>query len=325
MLRCRICDHSGIAARFLVREMMFGFGDGFEYCQCSRCGGLNLAQPPDDISKYYPPEYYSYARPNPNGLLKRFLKRHWARSTLGSIDPLGVLLRWRYGIPPELRWVVPTGVKFDDAVLDVGCGAGHLLYWLAGAGFSNLTGIDPFVPGDLQQGKGLRILREAIADHGGLYDFIILNHSLEHTDDPVETLRHVRRLLRSGRLAMVRLPLADSHACRAYGPNWVAFDAPRHFFLPTEEGIGILANRAGLAVTTVTRDSTALQFWGSEQYKQGIPLCDMRSYGVNPQLAPFSADDIRTFELKASQLNTAGDGDQACFYLRSTESRLTAR
>lgn len=325
MSRCRVCDREESDARFSVREMMFGLREQFEYYQCSACGSLNIAEPPENLGRYYPSQYYSFAAPNENGPLKRFLKRHLARSALGGVDVLGALLCRRYGVREELRWLLPTGVGFDSPILDVGCGAGHFLYWLWGAGFCNLTGIDPFLPRETTPRQGLRILKEDLANHEGEYDLVMLNHSLEHVENPASTLRHVRRLLRPGHFAIVRLPLADSNAWRTYGVDWVALDAPRHLFIPTEEGIGLLADRAGLAVSKAIRDSTALQFWGSEQYRRDVPLRDGHSYAVNPSLAPFSTDEIHAFERMADERNAIGDGDQACFYLRRTEDSVALR
>ncbi len=36
-------------------------------------------------------------------------------------------------------------IKFRDRILDVGCGNGSLLAQLLKIGFTNLTGVDPFI------------------------------------------------------------------------------------------------------------------------------------------------------------------------------------
>src|SRR5690606_13797018 len=164
---------------------------------------------------------------------------------------------------------------------------------------------------------GLRLLRRGIEEMEGEaeFDLVMLHHSFEHMPDPAETLRHVHRLLKPGRAALVRIPVADSWAWRHYGADWVQLDAPRHLFLHTRRSIALLAARAGLEVERVVHDSTAFQFWGSEQYREGIPLRHARSYARNPSGSAFTAAEIREFEQRAAELNARGEGDQAAFYL----------
>ena len=68
----------------------------------------------------------------------------------------------------------------------------------------------------------------------------------------------------------------------------------------------MLVERASLQIDQVVHDSTAFQFWGSEQYRQGIPLRDERSYAVNPGGAKFAKEDMEQFELMAARLNAKG-------------------
>jgi hypothetical protein len=136
-------------------------------------------------------------------------------------------------------------------------------------------------------------------------------------DEPLSVLERIRGLLNEGGTVLIRIPVASSEAFEVYGRDWVALDAPRHFFLHTRASMDLLARRAGLEVARVVYDSTAFQFWGSEQYRKDIPLRDPRSYDTDPAQSIFTRSDIAAFEARARELNTAGRGDQACFYLRA--------
>jgi 2-polyprenyl-3-methyl-5-hydroxy-6-metoxy-1,4-benzoquinol methylase len=316
MHNCRICNSSGDHPRFRVREMMFGLRETFEYFQCIACGCLQISEPPADLAKYYPDHYYSFTQAPRSTAFKRYFKRRWAAHILGKPNLVGRLVQKRHGVPAVFGWLTRAGVDFDQPILDVGCGGGQFLQSLQSLGFRNLTGVDPYVARDIHFQNGVRIWKRTLEQIDGTFRFIILNHSFEHMDDPHGAVRHIHRLLGSGCLALLRLPIAGGYAWRTYGTDWVQLDAPRHLFLHTEKSMNILAREAGLEVEEIVHDGTAFQFWGSEQYRRDIPLKDERSYDVNPQRSGFTMEEMDEYSRRAAELNAKGDADQACFYLR---------
>jgi SAM-dependent methyltransferase len=206
-------------------------------------------------------------------------------------------------------------LRWNSAVLDVGSGSGHVLLEMSYAGFSDLTGVDPYIDGDRQLRPGLRILKRSLKDLRGTYDLIMMNHSFEHMEEPEGELREVARLLRPSASVLIRTPIAGKAAWREYGPDWVQLDPPRHVFVHSEKSIELIADRVGLVIREVRYDSTAFQFWASEQYRRGVPLQDPRSYLVNPKRSLFTPEQIASYEARAAELNTRCQGDQACFYL----------
>jgi len=297
--------------------MMFGLGGRFTYRECAGCGALVLLDPPADMAPYYPDGYYSYHPRRPRlGGLDRWLKCRRARAWLGGHDPLGRLLLLWFGPTPQLRWLRELGIGFDDPILDVGCGGGELLRELHRDGFRDLTGIDPYLPADEDPAPGLRLRRWTLADaEPGRYALVMLHHALEHLPDQDTVFARLRRILRPGGRLLVRIPMADSEAWRRYGTDWVQLDAPRHLVLHTRSSLELVAGRSGFRIDRVTWDSTAFQFWGSEQYRRGIPLRDRRSHAVDPRRSPFTRAQIALYEQMANELNRRGAGDQAVFFL----------
>jgi hypothetical protein len=59
MLACRICGNIKDNKEYIIKEMHFGFGEEFTYFQCKKCGCLQIKNIPDNLSKYYPSNYYS--------------------------------------------------------------------------------------------------------------------------------------------------------------------------------------------------------------------------------------------------------------------------
>lgn len=324
-MTCRICGNGNDNKRYVVREMMFGTGEEFAYFECSSCGCLQLKEIPPDMSRYYPAEYYSFKLPPyvrtdvKSDPLKRFFQRERMRHLLGNGSFIGSLAARAW--PPEeglmeyTGWLKSCKAGLKSRILDVGSGNGKVLLELSWYGFEDLTGIDPFIDNDKVYGKTLRILKRTIREAEGKFDVIMLHHSLEHMPDQKAVFARIRELLNDGGRAIVRVPTVSSFAFRHYASDWAQIDAPRHIYLHSIRSLGLLALGYGLVISDLKYDSTAFQFWASEQYRRGIPLNDQRSYSVDPAKSIFRPEDIRSYEKRAAELNREGAGDQICAYL----------
>jgi SAM-dependent methyltransferase len=315
MMPCRICRNAEGNSLLPVREMMLGLREEFRYLVCGRCGCIQLLDAPPDSAKYYPNDYYSFAVRR-DGWLRRSLKATRDRHALGRRSLLGALLvRW-WGAPLYADWIARAGADFTSVILDVGSGSGKLLREMSTAGFTNLTGIDPYVGADITIAPNARILKRELGTLTGSFDLIVMSHSFEHMPDPRGTLADAARVIAQNGRLLIRIPVAGKFAGREYGRDWVQLDAPRHIFLHTEESMQLLAGETGWAIEHVHYDSTAFQLWGSEQYRRDIPLDDPRSYARDPMRSAFSKSQIAAYHQEALALNRKRDGDQASFYLR---------
>ena len=315
MTICKICGNERFNREYKIKEMMFGLGDEFSYILCANCGCLQIKEMPTDMSKYYPENYYSFRNfPNQESRIKRMAKKLRDRYAVFDSGVVGRLI-YRHFPNEPLRSLSVLPLKKDWTILDVGCGAGILLYSLKELGFKNLLGIDPYIESDIFYTNGLSILKRTIKDLEGQFDLIMFHHSFEHMEEPLGIFREVARLLAPDGFCIIRTPLADSWAWENYGVNWVQIDAPRHFFIHTRKTMEILASYADLKIEKVIYDSTDFQFWGSEQYKKDIPLYAHHSFSINSQESMFSREQIKSFKRRAKELNFEGKGDQAQFYL----------
>jgi SAM-dependent methyltransferase len=311
---CRICG-GGAAGHFRAREMMFGTKETFDYFQCGTCACLQVATVPPDLSRFYGPGYYSYGEPTPHRGLRARLVGARNRYLSGAADPLGALVA-KFKPFLALASLRPIALARDARIVDVGCGGGELLLALQAVGFRNLLGVDPFVATDLDLGGGLRVLRRELDEVRGEHDLVMFHHSLEHVARQRETLAAAHALLVPGGRCIVRIPTVSSFAWREYGVDWCALDAPRHLYLHSVRSLGLVAAQAGFRVERVVSDSTAFQFWGSEQYRRGIALMTPGSNAIAPAPGAFTSAQLRDFRRRAESLNRAEDGDQIIAYLR---------
>ena len=312
---CRICRSAGPHPEWVVREMMYGTREEFLYFECSGCGCLQIGTIPRDLARHYPGEYYAPLHGSLYRKVKEAIRRPFRARRFAS------LLCGERGILPRLfpETVIPGhlislmqrfGITTDAAVLDIGCGTGQFLRYLSSLGFHRLTGIDPFLTGDIALPRGVSLLRREVEELEGEFDLVLSTHSLEHIPDQDAAMGAVSRLLAPGGVAVVRIPTVSSLAWETYRLDWVQLDAPRHLYLHSRESFLLLANHHGLRVADLCDDSTEVQFWGSEQYRRDVPLNAPESYTVNHRTPLFSREEMAAFRRKAEVLNGEGRGDQ---------------
>ncbi len=295
---------------------MVGIGSKHPYFTCRECGCLQIESMPESMAEYYQSGYYSFSPPQDQGL-RRYavgLRNRYAVLRKGLV---GRLLFRALPTPMfDFLGAARHELNIHSKILDVGCGAGALLQAFRRAGFGGAQGVDPFVERHIDMDGSRLVTRGTLDQMPGGFDLIMFHHSLEHMPDQAATLRLAHDKLRARGWCVVRVPLSSSLAWERYGTDWVQLDAPRHFYLHTPQSMRLVATHAGFSCLSVDFDSTAFQFWGSEQYRRGIALVDERSYAVNPAASAFTAADIQTFEQESQALNHSGQGDQAIFLFR---------
>lgn len=311
---CRVCGHQGDALSWPAQERMLGLGHAFTYRACAACGCLQIDRVPDDLAPYYR-DYYSNVAPR--GLRARLVRwRDLAEA--GSGHWLGALLARRWP-QQSLRLLRPLLRDRRQHVLDIGCGEGSFLRLLQAMGFRHLTGIDPYTEAPTASGSTPHIVRGQLDELDGSFDLVFLHHTLEHMPDQVAALRAVRARLRPGALGVVRVPVVDGWAWRHYGPEWVQLDAPRHLYLHSRASLDLVARQAGLVPAGWAFDSTAFQFWGSEQYRLGHALAPPGSAGLHPKAGLFDDAQLRAWERAAHRLNEWSLGDQVMVVLQRAD------
>ncbi|TFV95536.1 class I SAM-dependent methyltransferase [Algoriphagus kandeliae] len=305
MASCKFCGGEDLR-EFIAQEKMLGLGESFVYQECLSCQSLQIKEVPKDLSPYYPSEgYYSFIPLVKSGSLRLFLKKLRMRMFLD----LGI--SWKS--PSYGYWLKRIHRKFEDAIADVGCGNGQLLYELHAGGFRNLTGIDPFLSESSQIAPGFKLVKSKLEEVDQKFDVIMMHHSFEHLENPEEELKRCYNSLNPGGRLLIRTPLANCEAWREFGENWVQLDAPRHLIIPSLKGFQSLVSKSGFRLKEVFFDSTGFQFWGSRLYEKGFKLA-----GQN--LADhFSKKELDGFNKKALQYNQEGKGDQVCFFLERVD------
>lgn len=256
---------------------------GFELHACDACG-LRFVYPPtpdDALAAYYDGAFYGELGGGSSLALRLF---HALRARVVE----------RAHPPPGL-------------LLDVGCGDGGFLAYMAARGW-RVRGVESAAEGRARAG---RALGDAAAVTAGLdgaprgADVITLWHVLEHVADPVGFLGAVRERLAPDGDLVLAVPNHGSAEARAFGTSWFHLDVPRHQLHFTRAALTSLLARAGFSVASEGGFSleydpfgtlqSALNALGLEHnalyrfLKRGVPLRDLSWRGRAAVLGTFAA------------------------------------
>ncbi|MEM9425132.1 MAG: class I SAM-dependent methyltransferase [Pseudomonadota bacterium] len=318
--RCHACHNDQHNRAVLVDAMGIAGVDNsvvrtFRYRVCARCGTLDLLLDPGDEAALYGDGYYSFEGKTPSSIERRVIGLR-NRFELGGRGVFGraISLVWpgphHRAIRRLINETIGQPMHKSARILDVGCGAGKWLKELSDQGFTNLTGVDPFLPANATSGS-VRLVKGDVQDIDGTFDLVTIHHAFEHIAEGETALRALKEKLGHNGVLIVRIPLGASYGWRKYGGYWVQLDAPRHMHLYSPAGMKALADRVGLETRDVAFDATSFMVTGSEATLAGMrphtgqPIASLGTQGVFGW--------VRSRRI-ATLTNRLGTADQAAFY-----------
>lgn len=221
----------------------------FRYVRCLDCRVTHLENVPDDLSRFYPPEYF--ARP--------------------SIDELRLQVQpERYRLEFVTRNVVAPG-----RIIEIGPGDGLFAIQAIEAGFE-VTAIepDPSVAAHLRELLGMRILESAAPEDvlGELAPAIavVALHVIEHVPDPWALLAAAAATLQPGGVIVISTPNPRAFGFRVLGARWPHVDAPRHLFLLPHEAIVARGRTLGLEPVQLTATDNGGLGWNAFAWRYAL-------------------------------------------------------
>src|SRR5438445_5746630 len=275
---CALCGAGGVALFVGLRDRLFGAPGLWRLLRCSRCSMVWLDPRPiqEDIGRLYA-TYYTHDTPAPGSkrweLLRKALKDSLLAACFGygalTAKPLHMAVGRVLSLIPPARDRVGGRVMWLDAsrrgrLLDVGAGTGQFLADMRALGW-DVMGVEPDPAAAVAANQSVvqGTLEEAHIQGKG-FDVVTMNHVIEHVRDPIDTLRHCRRVLKDkGRLVLVT-PNIQSLGRRWFGATWLHWDPPRHLFLFTPETLRSLAEAAGFQVVELrTSGRAASSAWNA--------------------------------------------------------------
>ena len=224
---CPLCKRES-SLKFQLVDTAF---DAWNMAECPRCYSLFLAPQPTETE-----------------LLKAYSGDYYGSEKQKFMTPVETVLRWfRQGRVRFVKRFLPQ----HGRVLDVGCGNGEFLEFLAAQGYecfgTELTGAA------LERAR--RVERISVYEGellalklpAGSFDAFVLWHVLEHLRNPREILQEIHRLLKPGGLLCLAFPNCRSLQSTIFGRFWFHLDPPRHLCLPSPEALANLCSELGFS------------------------------------------------------------------------------
>lgn len=273
---CDICAHvvAGSPQILNLRELSADTGERFDYAQCPHCGAARILNPPDDEAARYGEDYYSMRSSRKQQIVEDIIFRLF---TMFKFD-------WHRQFTP-LNYL-PKPAATAGTILDIGCGQGLLIRRLNRHYGYRCTGIDPFLaPAAEVRETTLQILRQTAQEATGTYDFVMLNHSIEHAHAPYDLLKNATRLLAPGGHILLRLPISPNYLTQQYGEAWRGYDPPDHRTQFTQKSLELLAARCNLKIVRTTYEATPIIAAVTRQIATGKCFNQLRLKNLRPTLA----------------------------------------
>ena len=253
----------------------------FHYRRCERCGAIFLADPPDDLGRFYPGDYYGLP---PDGLPERALRAE--RYKLDLIRPYAE----------------------EGRLVEVGPGAGAFAFAAKEAGFE-VTGIemDTRACAHLRSALGVEAI-ESDSPARALEELppsrvIAMWHVLEHLEDPWGCLDAAAANLEPGGVLAIAMPNPRAFQFRMMRARWPHVDAPRHLFLIPAGLLDERARSAGLELVALTSRDRGGVSWNrfGWQYllmrpqpaKSRVALALAFGFAAATVMAPVERTDLR--------------------------------
>lgn len=221
-VRSNLCDNEeNNEFLFLKKSFLRSDETMYNIFKCAKCK-VSFADQEQidkiDLQKIYD-EYFSDEKhkkklENPNANRKYWLKQS---KTINKLYPKG------------------------GRILDIGCNAGHFLYFLKGNWEKHGVELSQYAA-NIAKNKNLEIFNGYLEDakySSDYFDVITLYAVIDHVEYPSELLDAIKRVLKHNGLCVIMTGDKDSITAKFKKENWHMYSPPLHLYFFSHESLDI--------------------------------------------------------------------------------------
>jgi 2-polyprenyl-3-methyl-5-hydroxy-6-metoxy-1,4-benzoquinol methylase len=244
---CLACSGSLADSTEGLYDTRFGIPGTYSVLRCSRCGLEQISPMPtaEELKRLYE-KHYNFGGSGVN-TYTRFRERLHA----------SVLYRIWTALDGDISFHHRKG---HGRLLDVGCNEGRGLNLYAHSGFQ-VEGLE------LNQKAALAARQRGFAVHACLledfhpaqaFDVVVLSNVLEHSLQPPQMLREVRRILKPGGQVFISCPNSQSWLRVVFGTSWINWHVPFHIVQFSPKTLADCMQEAGFSLAEIKQITPAL-------------------------------------------------------------------
>jgi len=211
----------------------------FKYYKCTSCGLVSLANVPEDLGRYYVPDYHGIPTAVEH-VEKRARHEHYKIELIRRFATGGNLLEIGPSWGAFCLLAKRAGFKVEAIERDPEC--------------------CKFINSQIQV-KAVLSDREAMAlDQVTAPDVIVLWHVIEHMREPMALLKRAAQRLVPGGVLLVATPNPRALQFQLFGRYWANLDAPRHVHLIPSDALRVQLEKLGLKmIFSTTTDAGSIE------------------------------------------------------------------
>jgi SAM-dependent methyltransferase len=253
-----------------VLDTRFGIDNYYTVNRCGLCGTEQTSPvpSPEELKRLYE-TYYNFGG-----------ERDTRYTRLRELFLFSPFYRFFIALDGDISFHARSGF---GRLLDIGCneGRGLKLYRHNGYIAEGLELNETAVAVARSQGFTVHTQTLDAFQPADTYDVAVLSNVLEHASDPIDMLRHVKRILKSGGQVWISCPNNRSWLRSAFGRYWINWHVPFHLFHLSANGVRRVLHDAGFQHIMIRHETPSL--WAAHSViarlfaRKGRPTAQLRN------------------------------------------------